>query len=372
MRHTRVAIAVVFFADGLLIGSWASRIPAVKLHAQLTDTKLGLALFAAALGALVAMPLAGWLSGIVGSRRVTVVALSLGSVALFGATLAGGLAGLAVALFVFGAGFGAINVSANAQGLALERLYGRSILSSFHAAFSGGALAGAALGALAAAAGIGQQAHLGTVAIVVGAAVVAFTPRLPSLRSGRFRPDADPRPSAASTSRHRGGGVLHAVCGGRRGRLERRLLVELARCDGRGGRTRLHRVLAGDGREPAGRRSPQRPLRARDARSRGRGARCGWARAGTRERLDRSRARRLRGNGCRARSRRSGAVPRGGFETRCRRRHRCGCRLDDRLAWFPRRSTHHRVRCGSGRRAGRALDRRSRSGRTRSSRTERR
>ena len=178
MRRTRVAIAVLFFADGLLIGSWASRIPAVKLHAQLTDTKLGLALFAAALGALVAMPLAGWLSGIVGSRRVTVVALSLGSVALFGATLAGGLAGLAVALFVFGAGFGAINVSANAQGLALERLYGRSILSSFHAAFSGGALAGAGLGALAAAAGIGQQAHLGTVAIVVGAAVVAFTPRL--------------------------------------------------------------------------------------------------------------------------------------------------------------------------------------------------
>ena len=178
MRRTRVAIAVVFFADGLLIGSWASRIPAVKLHAQLTDTKLGLALFAAALGALVAMPLAGWLSGVVGSRRVTVVALSLGSVALFGATLAGGLAGLAVALFVFGAGFGAINVSANAQGLALERQYGRSILSSFHAAFSGGALAGAALGALAAAAGIGQQAHLGTVAIVVVATVVVFTPRL--------------------------------------------------------------------------------------------------------------------------------------------------------------------------------------------------
>ena len=40
--------------------------------------------------------------------------------------------------FGFGAGFGAINVAANAQGLALERQYGRSIFSSFHAAFSAG------------------------------------------------------------------------------------------------------------------------------------------------------------------------------------------------------------------------------------------
>ena len=45
--------------------------------------------------------------------------------------------------FGFGAGFGAINVSANAQGLALERLSGRPILSSFHAAFSAGGLVGA-------------------------------------------------------------------------------------------------------------------------------------------------------------------------------------------------------------------------------------
>ena len=38
---------------------------------------------------------------------------------------------------------GAVNVAANAQGIALERLSERSILSSFHAAFSFGGLAGA-------------------------------------------------------------------------------------------------------------------------------------------------------------------------------------------------------------------------------------
>jgi MFS family permease len=167
MRGTRVTIALFFFGDGLLIGSWAARVPAVQRHADLTDARLGLALFAASIGALAAMPVAGWLCGRIGSRGVTVVALLAGGASLALAALAGGLGELAAALFGFGAGFGAINVAANAQGLALEGLYGRPILSSFHAAFSSGGLAGAGLGALAAGLGVGPRAHLGTLAVVL-------------------------------------------------------------------------------------------------------------------------------------------------------------------------------------------------------------
>ena len=161
MRAARLWITLFFFADGLLIGSWAARIPAVQDQASLTTSNLGLALFAMALGALLAMPLAGVLGERIGSRLVTVVALIGGSGFLFLASLATGIAALAVALFGFGAGFGAINVAANAQGIALERLYGRSILSSLHAAFSAGGLAGAGLGAIAAGAGIAPRAHFG-------------------------------------------------------------------------------------------------------------------------------------------------------------------------------------------------------------------
>ena len=59
MRTSRLAIGLFFFCDGLLIGSWAARIPAIQRHASLTNARLGLALFAASLGALVAMPIAG-------------------------------------------------------------------------------------------------------------------------------------------------------------------------------------------------------------------------------------------------------------------------------------------------------------------------
>ena len=186
MRSTRAAITLVFFADGLLIGSWAARIPAVQRQTELTSGKLGLALFGMALGALLAMPTAGRLSERIGSRRVTLSALVGGGVALVLASLAGGFFGLAAALFFFGAGFGAVNVAANAQGIALERMRERSILSSFHAAFSFGGLAGAGLGALAAGAGIDPPAHFGAVAVAIGSGLLLAGPRL-------LPPEADDR-----------------------------------------------------------------------------------------------------------------------------------------------------------------------------------
>jgi len=174
MRRTRVAISLFFFADGLLIGSWASRIPAVQAQAGLTNTRLGLALFAASLGALGAMPFAGRLCERIGSRRVTVAGLVVMCGSLFGASTAGGITELSLALLGFGAGFGSVNVAANAQGIALERAYGRTIFSSFHAAFSVGGMVGAGSGALAVRIGLTPRVHLGALALVAAMAALAL------------------------------------------------------------------------------------------------------------------------------------------------------------------------------------------------------
>ena len=190
MPRTRVALTVFFFADGLLVGSWAGRVPAIQDHADLTNGELGIALFAIALGALVAMPLAGSLSERLGSRRVTIAALLAGGTALFLASLATGLVPLAAALAVFGAGFGGMNVAANAQGIALEGRYGRSILSSFHAAFSAGGLVGAGIGAVAAGLGVAVQAHFGALALAIVAVAAVEGRRLlpPDSRPPRHTP----------------------------------------------------------------------------------------------------------------------------------------------------------------------------------------
>jgi Major Facilitator Superfamily len=194
MRGTRLAITFFFLADGVLLGSWAARIPAVQRQTDLSNPELGLTLFAMSLGALVSMPLVGWLSGRIGSRRITIAALIGGSASLALVSFAGGLAGLAAALLAFGGAFGAINVAANAQGVALERGYGRSILSSFHAAFSVGGLVGAGLGALVAGAGLGTRAHFAALALVLAVgALVAGRRLLPAT--------ADERPEAPSPRR---------------------------------------------------------------------------------------------------------------------------------------------------------------------------
>jgi MFS family permease len=188
MRGTRAAIAVFFVADGLLLGSWAARIPAVQRHADVTNAKLGIALFAASLGALVTMPVVGRLAERTGSRGVTLASLVAASGSLVAASLAGGLPGLAASLFGFGAGFGGMNVGINAQGIALERLYERSILSAFHAAFSGGGLAGAGLGALVAGAGVAPSVHFGALALALVAAGIVAGRKLLAPEARRAEP----------------------------------------------------------------------------------------------------------------------------------------------------------------------------------------
>jgi HAD superfamily hydrolase (TIGR01509 family) len=178
MRATRAAITLFFFADGVLLGSWAARIPAIQRQTELTNARLGLALLSASLGALVFMPLAGRLSDRLGSRRVATVALLGGGGSLVLASLATDLLGLAAALFAFGASFGAINVSANVQGLALEGLSGRTILASFHAAFSAGGLTGAAVGAILAGAEISPREHFSALAVALAASGLVARTRL--------------------------------------------------------------------------------------------------------------------------------------------------------------------------------------------------
>ena len=64
----RLAVTFAFVAHGAIFGTWVSRIPAVKGDLDLGDAKLGVALFAAALGTLVALPVAGITVARVGSR----------------------------------------------------------------------------------------------------------------------------------------------------------------------------------------------------------------------------------------------------------------------------------------------------------------
>jgi MFS family permease len=162
----RVAVLGIFFLSGFGFASWAVRIPAVQEKLSLSEGLLGVALLSMAAGSLVSMPLAGWLVSRLGSRSVVGATALASYLALPLLALAPSLALLIVALAFAGASGGSLDVSMNAQAVAVEREHGRPIMSSFHAAFSLGGLAGAAAGGTAASLGVGVVPHLAGVAVL--------------------------------------------------------------------------------------------------------------------------------------------------------------------------------------------------------------
>jgi predicted MFS family arabinose efflux permease len=181
-----------FIGAGFAFASWASRIPQVKAHLELTPADLGLVLLAIAAGSIVSLPLSGIVVHYLGTRRTVAGMASLFAAAL-AITALGYLVGvglLVVGLFVLGFANGAWDVAMNVQAAAVERHLGRSIMSRFHAGFSLGTVGGALVGAVMIALHISVTTHLLAVALVVAVAVPL------SVRS--FLPDsADSEPQRA-------------------------------------------------------------------------------------------------------------------------------------------------------------------------------
>jgi predicted MFS family arabinose efflux permease len=167
LRRARLAVHGLFLLAGLAIGAWTARIPAIKERLALGDGELSLGLLGIAVGAIAAMSFAGRLVDRLGSHRVMIPAALAQGVALILPALAPGLPALTAALICFGLVHGALDVSMNANAVEVERAYGRPILSAFHAVFSIGGFAGAAVGGVFAQAGLSALATFCTVAVVL-------------------------------------------------------------------------------------------------------------------------------------------------------------------------------------------------------------
>lgn len=147
-QRIRLAVALFYFFQGLSFASWASRIPDIKAALNLSDAQLGTLLFALPLGQLITMPLSGRLVTLYGSRRVLRAGAPLYALVLSFIALAGTGWQLGMALLAFGIVGNLCNIAVNTQGVAAEQLYGRSIMTSFHGAWSIAGFTGALIGML--------------------------------------------------------------------------------------------------------------------------------------------------------------------------------------------------------------------------------
>jgi MFS family permease len=167
VRRARYAVAAVFAVHGAVTGSFATRVPWIQDHAGVSAGQLGLALAFPALGASVAMPLAGSVSHRFGARTALRGLLALWTLALILPSIAPNLLTLCLALFVYGATAGMSDVAMNALGVEVENRLGRSIMSGLHGMWSAGALIGSAAGTIAAHLGSDARLHHALAAAVL-------------------------------------------------------------------------------------------------------------------------------------------------------------------------------------------------------------
>jgi fucose permease len=167
--RARWAVAALFAVNGFIIGSWAPQIPLFLTRLGITEFTLGLLILGFGLGALIAMPAAGVVIGRKGSRA-TVIWFSFA--AAFGLLLvvaAPNVWSAALAMVLFGGVIGGMDVSMNANAVAVERRLGRAIMSSSHGFWSLGGFVGGGAGGLA----IERFGALSHAILVTGICIVA-------------------------------------------------------------------------------------------------------------------------------------------------------------------------------------------------------
>lgn len=144
----RLSMTAMFLANGFIIGSWAPQIPLVMTRLGISETTLGLLILLFALGALVAMPVCGYLMALHGSRVVLRVTAFLASVGLLAVALSNELWITAVAMIYLGGVLGGMDVAMNTNAVVVEKRLGKAIMSSSHGFWSLGGFFGGALGGL--------------------------------------------------------------------------------------------------------------------------------------------------------------------------------------------------------------------------------
>ncbi|MGW0644412.1 MFS transporter [Streptomyces badius] len=169
VKRARIAVAAVFTVHGAVTGSFATRVPWIQDHAGVSAGQLGLALAFPAIGASIAMPLAGRISHRFGARTALRGLLTLWTLALILPALAPNLITLCAALFVYGATAGMSDVAMNALGVEVENRLDKSIMSGLHGMWSVGALAGSAAGTVAAHTATDARTHHLVAALVLTA-----------------------------------------------------------------------------------------------------------------------------------------------------------------------------------------------------------
>lgn len=141
-QKAKRATQAVFLVCGLALSSWAPMVPFAKERLNLNESDLGLLLLLLGAGAILMMPVTGFLSHKFGTRIVIFISGLLAALILPLLLLVNDIALMGVLLFLFGASVGAIDVAMNTHGVFVQNQLPKPVMSSLHGLFSVGGLLG--------------------------------------------------------------------------------------------------------------------------------------------------------------------------------------------------------------------------------------
>ena len=183
----RAAVAAAFFAQGFAFAVVITHLGAFKDRWELDDLAITVIMFVVAVLAGAGSALAATLAARFGSATALRLGLAGVVIGVTLAALAPVFPVLCAGLAVYGIALGCVDATSNMQAVACEALQGRSILTSFHGAWSAGGILGAVETSLTATAEWPLAASLAVAALIPAAAVAA-----------PFLPAAAPTASAAA------------------------------------------------------------------------------------------------------------------------------------------------------------------------------
>ncbi|WP_231938706.1 MFS transporter [Duffyella gerundensis] len=175
---TQRATRAVFLVAGISMSAWAPLVPFARERLGVSDASLGSLLLFLGAGSLIAMPLTGWLVARFGCKNTMLCSSLLIMMMLPLLAILPTPWMLALALALFGAGLGTLDVAMNFQAVEVEKQADRPMMSGFHAFYSLGGIIGAGAVSLLLWVGLTPVAAIGVIIVMLLLLMVFSLPHL--------------------------------------------------------------------------------------------------------------------------------------------------------------------------------------------------
>lgn len=165
-RWVRLLTGASFIISGIISASWSSRIPEIQASYTFTDAEWGTVLFSLYAGLICGLPISSWLIAKYGSSKITFISSIIFALMLSALPLAPNALVLIIFLFFFGMARNLMNLSINTNSIEIQRLFTKSIVSSFHGIWSLSCLLAAGLGTVMITQKISPNTHFSIIALI--------------------------------------------------------------------------------------------------------------------------------------------------------------------------------------------------------------